>query len=164
VAPDRPRPAVPARRLAAAAAGLLLALGLAACGGSDDADAEGSPSPAATSTTEESPTPPSSPAPSTSPAAEPESEAVTVTASDFDLQADEDSFTAGEVQFTLVNDGGATHDLVVERDGQEIAAADAADPGQSSTVTVTLEPGEYVLYCSIANHRAMGMETTIRVS
>ncbi|WP_422678133.1 hypothetical protein [Blastococcus brunescens] len=29
---------------------------------------------------------------------------------------------------------------------------------------MALEPGEYVVYCSIANHRAMGMETTIRVS
>jgi plastocyanin len=160
--PHRLRTA-PARRIALGAAALLLALGLAACGGSDD---DGEPAaaspPAASSATEEPQTSPSSSAPAAP--SEQESEAVTVTAGDFELQADEDTFTAGEVTFTLVNDGGSTHDLVVERDGQDVAAASAVDPGQTSTVTVTLEPGRYVLYCSIANHRAMGMETTIEVS
>ena len=89
---------------------------------------------------------------------------MTVTATDMAFQLDEDSFAPGEVTFTLTNDGNATHDLVVERDGQDIAATDAIDGGQSSTVTVALEPGRYVLYCSIANHRAMGMEVTIEVS
>jgi plastocyanin len=151
--------------VATAAAGLLLALGLVACGGDDDADA-GSTSEATVVTDEAQtlPSQPSSPAAPPPPAPEPESEAVTVTATDFELQVDEDSFAAGEFEFTFVNDGGSTHDLVVERDGSEIAAATAVDPGQSSTVTVALEPGEYVLYCSIATHRAMGMETTIRVS
>ncbi|WP_116452974.1 cupredoxin domain-containing protein [Blastococcus litoris] len=161
--PHRLRSA-PAHRLAAGAAALLLAAGLASCGGSDDDAAAGSSSPAG-STTEEAPSPagePTSPAPTSS--SEQESEAVTVTAVDFGLELDEDSVTAGQVEFTLVNDGSSTHDLVVERDGQDVAAADAVDPGRTSTVTVTLEPGEYVLYCSIANHRAMGMETTIRVS
>jgi plastocyanin len=29
---------------------------------------------------------------------------------------------------------------------------------------VDLEPGTYVLYCSIMNHRAQGMEVTITVT
>jgi plastocyanin len=29
---------------------------------------------------------------------------------------------------------------------------------------VTLESGDYVFYCSIGNHRSMGMETTVSVS
>ncbi len=35
---------------------------------------------------------------------------------------------------------------------------------KSSSVTVTLEPGEYVFYCSVGNHRQMGMEKTVTVS
>ncbi|MGY1804944.1 plastocyanin/azurin family copper-binding protein [Blastococcus sp. SYSU D00922] len=162
--PHRLRSA-PVHRLTAGAATLLLAAGLAACGGSGDDDAAAGSSSPASSTTEEAP---SSAGETTSAAptspSEQESEAVTVTASDFAFSVDEDTFTAGQVVFTLVNDGGSTHDLVIERDGQEVAAADAVDPGQTSTVAVTLEPGRYVLYCSIANHRAMGMETTIEVS
>lgn len=150
-------------RTAAAAAVLLLALGLSACGGSEEPDAASGTSsePAASS---DASSPSSSPAASSPSAPAPESEAVTVTASDFAFSVDEDSFAAGEVEFTLVNDGSSTHDLVVERDGEDVAAASAVDPGQTSTVTVTLEPGSYVLYCSIADHRAMGMETTVEVS
>ena len=162
---QRSRP-FPARRLAVCAATLLLAAGPAACGGSgDDPGASTGSSSAAGSVTDDAR---SSPSASSSvpagPSAAQESAAVTVTASDFAFAADVDSVTSGEVEFTLVNDGGSTHDLVVERDGEDIAAAAAVDPGGTSTVTVTLGPGEYVLYCSIANHRAMGMETTIRVS
>jgi uncharacterized cupredoxin-like copper-binding protein len=43
-------------------------------------------------------------------------------------------------------------------------ATDGIDPGGSTTLAVTLETGEYVIYCSIANHRAMGMEITIEVT
>jgi plastocyanin len=31
-------------------------------------------------------------------------------------------------------------------------------------VSVALAPGEYVFYCSVGNHRAMGMELTVQVS
>jgi uncharacterized cupredoxin-like copper-binding protein len=52
----------------------------------------------------------------------------------------------------------------VERDGTVTTATDGIDPGGSTTLAVTLETGEYVIYCSIANHRAMGMEITIEVT
>jgi plastocyanin len=29
---------------------------------------------------------------------------------------------------------------------------------------VTLEEGEYVFYCSVGNHRNMGMEVTVQVT
>jgi uncharacterized cupredoxin-like copper-binding protein len=53
---------------------------------------------------------------------------------------------------------------VVERDGTDVASSDRIAPGQSTTVSVALEPGEYVFYCSIGNHRAMGMELTVTVT
>lgn len=159
--PRSTRSATPADRVATVAAGLLLAVGLVACGGSDDAES----GPTTSAATEESPTSSAPSSPATSPSAgEQESEAVTVTAVDFSFQVDEDSFTAGDVEFTLSNGGTAPHNLVVERDGQEVGSAPVVAPGQSAAVTVTLEPGEYVLYCGVGDHRAMGMEMTITVS
>jgi plastocyanin len=92
-----------------------------------------------------------------------EVESLTATQVDFDLTLDEDSLSPGAYEIRVVNEGGSTHDLVVERDGETVAASDAIDPGRSTTFTVPLEPGEYVFYCSIADHRSMGMETTVRV-
>jgi uncharacterized cupredoxin-like copper-binding protein len=36
--------------------------------------------------------------------------------------------------------------------------------GGSTTMTVTLQPGEYEVFCPIGNHRAMGMDTTLTVT
>ncbi|GAB3198338.1 hypothetical protein GCM10027261_25560 [Geodermatophilus arenarius] len=93
-------------------------------------------------------------------------EARTVTATEGEMYIDlsESSLTPGEYTIEVVNEGNATHDLVVERDGQDVAASDTIGPGESTTLTVTLEAGEYVFYCSIGNHRAMGMATDVTVS
>jgi uncharacterized cupredoxin-like copper-binding protein len=37
------------------------------------------------------------------------------------------------------------------------------EPGQSGALRVTLEPGEYILYCNIPGHYAMGMWTLLEV-
>ena len=63
----------------------------------------------------------------------------------------------------MVNNGSATHDLAVEEDGTIKATSDKLAPGESTTLTVDLDAGEYVFYCSIDSHRAMGMEITVQV-
>ncbi|MGY1669354.1 cupredoxin domain-containing protein [Geodermatophilus sp. SYSU D00710] len=173
---------LPTRRAAALAITLGVGL-LGACsdGGEGDtaaastsAHAEGehsedTPSPSATSSSATSGgTTPSSAAPESTPAAAPAApaEARTVTATEGEMYIDlsESSFTPGEYTIEVVNEGNATHDLVVERDGQDVAASDTIGPGESTTLTVTLEAGEYVFYCSIGNHRAMGMLTNVTVA
>jgi plastocyanin len=152
-------PAHRTRRTTARAAGALLALALAvltACG--DDAGAE------ADATTSASTPPPGSTAAGSPTEPETGAESITATAEDFSFALDEDSFAAGRYEITLVNEGGSTHDLVVERDGEDVAGTDAIAPGEQTTLSVDLEPGEYVFYCSIANHRAMGMEITVTVT
>jgi plastocyanin len=90
---------------------------------------------------------------------------VTVTEVDFGISLAEDTLPAGTYEIEVRNEGGSLHDLVVARDGDTIAGTDGGiPPGGSGTVTVTLEPGEYVFFCSIANHRSMGMETTVEVT
>jgi uncharacterized cupredoxin-like copper-binding protein len=134
-------------RRVAAAGGLALALGLlTACGGSSDAAS------------------PSSSTSSSSASAVGQAQTLTVTEVGFDIKLESGDLPAGDYTITVRNEGDATHDLVVEQDGQDIAKSDTLGPGDSATFTVTLQPGRYVLYCSIGNHRAMGMETDVTVS
>ena len=74
---------------------------------------------------------------------------------------------AGDVvrySYEVVNEGNMPHDFVVERDGADVAATEVLQPGQSTTLTVALEEGDYVFYCSVGAHRAAGMETPVTVS
>ena len=36
-------------------------------------------------------------------------------------------------------------------------------PGRRSTLEISLLPGRYRLWCSVADHRALGMQTVLRV-
>ena len=151
-----------ARRAPAAAVVAVAVALLTGCGGDEpDADA------AATTTSEssaEATSESSSPAGETSENESSETAAVEVSAVDFSFELDEDSFSPGTYEITLTNEGGATHDLVVEQDGEDVAASEQIGPGESSTFEVTLEEGEYVFYCSVGNHRSMGMEVPVQVS
>lgn len=90
--------------------------------------------------------------------------AIAVTSVDFSFELEEDTFAPGTYQITLTNNGDSTHDLVVERDGEDVARSEQINPGETATFEVTLEEGEYVFYCSIGNHRQMGMELPVTVT
>jgi plastocyanin len=158
-------------RLASAAALLTLGLaGLTACGGSDSGSdsASGTTSESAsTSSSAESSASDSSGSSAANGSASngsAEAEAITATEADFSISLDEDTLKAGTYAITVVNKGNATHDLAVEEDGTTKAASDKIGPGESTTLTVDLDAGEYVFFCSIGNHRAMGMELTVQVT
>ena len=147
-------------RLATGAAVLALGLGgLTACGGSSSgADSAASSTSATTSSSAET-----SASASESSGDSAEAEAITATEQDFSISLSEDNLKAGSYTITVVNNGSATHDLAVEEDGTTKAASDKVSPGGKTTFTVDLDAGEYVFYCSIGNHRAMGMEKTVQV-
>jgi plastocyanin len=159
-----------ARRTAA----LVLALGvglLTACaGGGESAGATATsssaadrPSSAAAPTTPEA----SAAAPTTAESSAPaESARDTVSATEGEMFIDlsEDSFSPGTYTIEATNQGVMAHDLVLERDGRDVARTEVIPPGGTASLQVTLEQGDYVLYCSIGQHRAAGMETDITVS
>ena len=151
----------PTRRLARGTAVLAIAVAvLTACGGDDASDPEATTTAAETSSESASPT---SGSESETPDSG-EAQSITATEDDFSISLDEDGLTAGTVEIEVVNDGSATHDLVVERDGEDVAATETIAPGESATLTVDLEAGDYVFYCSIGNHREMGMEIDVSVA
>jgi plastocyanin len=153
-----------ARRLRA---GLLAAalVTLSACGSDDDGDdaaAEDTPSVSQSTASETAPA--AGGGATGSSAQEQPAGTIAVTSQDFSFDLPEEEMAAGEYTIELTNGGSATHDLVVERDGEDVGGTEQIGPGESSSVTVTLEPGEYVFYCSVGNHRSMGMEVTVTVT
>ena len=132
-----------ARRLARGSAALAIcAAFLTACGGNNSAGTQASAKSGSSSS----------------------GQALTATEADFSITLDKDKLTAGTYDIDVVNKGHATHDLVVAKDGKNIGQSDTVAPGKSTTLTVTLESGDYVFYCNIGNHRDKGMETTVSVS
>src|SRR5688572_17493748 len=70
---------------------------------------------------------------------------------------------AGEVTITMVNEGALPHNVAIEGNGVD-EKGDVVTEGGTSTVTATLEPGEYTFYCSVPGHQAGGMEGTLTVT
>ena len=60
-------------------------------------------------------------------------------------------------ELQLTNDGQAPHNLTIE--GTEID--EDVDAGQSGSVTVDAEPGDYTMFCEY--HRDAGMEGTVTI-
>jgi uncharacterized cupredoxin-like copper-binding protein len=133
-------------RIAGAAAAVLAAAMLAACGGSD----EGSGTAAATSS-------------SGSASGSAEATTVQVSATDFALKLSTTTLHPGAYTFEMTNDGKTTHAIEVDGPGVEDEKSDTVGPSGTASLTVTLQDGNYRLYCPVDSHRAMGMETTFTV-
>jgi hypothetical protein len=87
-----------------------------------------------------------------------------VSASEFHLVLSRASVKAGRVLIELDNDGEDVHDLRLRRiGGTRIYSFPATKPGQWIARTLTLRPGRYRLWCSVADHAQLGMRTVLRV-
>jgi uncharacterized cupredoxin-like copper-binding protein len=90
---------------------------------------------------------------------------VQVVEKEYTLTLSRQSVPAGRVSLELVNFGMDTHDLVVQssRAGVKPIRFKQLDPRGRSDRTLTLKPGRYLLWCSIAGHRQKGMHATFVV-
>lgn len=100
------------------------------------------------------------------------------------VTADVTTVSAGDVTFDVSNDAkGFVHEMIVAKapadgkplpydaneDGVNEDAAGALGevselkPGEAGSVTLTLDPGTYVLFCNVKGHYMAGMWTTITV-
>jgi plastocyanin len=127
------------------AAGVVLVIG--GCGGGGDVDS------AATA-----------PSPATSSAATggDKGTVINVDERDFSIEIPSMELAAGTYTFVATNSGQTTHALEIEGQGIEEETADLA-PGDEGELTVTLEPGEYELYCPVDDHKDMGMKVDLTV-
>jgi plastocyanin len=77
----------------------------------------------------------------------------------------------GRLRIVVTNVGRLTHNVkVVRRDPddleaspEEIGGTTSTHPGESASVTLDLEPGEYRLACTLANHDDLGQYGTLLV-
>lgn len=87
-----------------------------------------------------------------------------VSATEFHLTLSRQSVKAGVVEIELQNDGQDPHDLRVRRvGGSHTFSVALVDPGNRRTVAIHVKPGSYRLWCSVADHRALGMQAVLRV-
>ncbi len=70
---------------------------------------------------------------------------------------------AGEVTFSITNDGSETHSFVFNNAGQEIPIDGDLAPGDSAQLTVDVTGGFYEYYCPIGNHQDQGMQGQLEV-
>ena len=82
---------------------------------------------------------------------------ILITASDFQFNPNTFTVEAGQQVVLTLNSSGMPHDIVFE---DLDVRTEIIMSGNSETITFTApdEPGEYAYYCSVGNHRALGME------
>lgn len=81
-----------------------------------------------------------------------------------ELAFDKTSLTSkpGKVTIEFDNPSAIAHDVVIEKEGKEIAASELIAEGKTS-VTAELAPGSYVFLCNVPGHAEAGMEGTLTV-
>lgn len=83
------------------------------------------------------------------------------------LDANERTLAAGTIHFNIYNFDQDPHTLAVEdTNGTQLTSTvtvPAGQPDTPATLTVNLPPGTYVLFCTLPQHAALGMKTTIVV-
>jgi plastocyanin len=90
--------------------------------------------------------------------------AVSARLTEWNVELSAGTIAAGTVTFTVTNAGSIPHALEVEGQGIEQETG-VIQPGASATLTLTLKPGTYEVYCPVGNdsHKQLGMETELKV-
>jgi uncharacterized cupredoxin-like copper-binding protein len=143
-----------ARRLPAVAIGVAsLGMMLAACGGGSSGAASGASTPAASPS-----------AASSASGGGGSGQTVTATETEFKIALSTNSVKPGTYTLNAVNGGTITHALEINGPGVSDKSTGDISPTKSATLTVTLSKGSYEIWCPVADHKAMGMDTHLTVS
>jgi uncharacterized cupredoxin-like copper-binding protein len=89
---------------------------------------------------------------------------VTAAEKEYAITLDKNAFTPGVYTFEAQNQGTMPHDLTIAGPGVQQQKTESIQPGQSADLTVTLEKGDYELWCSIPGHKELGMDMHIQVA
>jgi hypothetical protein len=90
---------------------------------------------------------------------------IQVVAREFELSQSRYTLAAGRAIIELVNSGEDEHDLVLRRraPGARVIRISSTLPGGVAHVQAKLAPGRYLLWCTLADHRAQGMLARLTV-
>jgi plastocyanin len=99
-------------------------------------------------------------------AAEPQGDkpaTVEVHLSEYAIQMPE-TLPAGPTTFVVHNDGKKVHSFRIEGPGFSEILAKPVPPQETESLQVTLQPGEYKVYCPVGSHENKGMKTALKVT
>ncbi|HEX4519841.1 MAG TPA: cupredoxin domain-containing protein [Gaiellaceae bacterium] len=89
---------------------------------------------------------------------------IQVTAKEFYYTLSSRTVKSGPAVIQFVNYGEDPHDMRVQRVGDaKVYRTPIMQPGGIVNLSVRLAPGKYQLWCSIANHRQLGMQAVLIV-
>lgn len=87
-----------------------------------------------------------------------------VVAKEYSFGLSRQSLKAGPAVIELVNFGQDPHDLRLQRAGsRHVAGIREIAPGERGELSLKLLRGRYSVWCSVANHRKLGMRATLVV-
>ncbi|MGH3669439.1 MAG: cupredoxin domain-containing protein [Pseudonocardiaceae bacterium] len=93
------------------------------------------------------------------PSGQPAGHQVSVQMTDFHLALSQQSLPPGTYTFVAVNAGQAPHAIEIDGPGvSDQRTPGDVQSGQSASMTVTLQPGSYEMYCPVDGHKAKGMD------
>jgi plastocyanin len=87
-----------------------------------------------------------------------------ISATQLQLQLSRPTLAAGSAIVEQYNAGSDPHNLILEKGGVVAFAYPTLDPGGDQRQTVTLTRGTWTLYCSLLDHRSLGMQATLTVN
>jgi hypothetical protein len=105
-------------------------------------------------------TPGGTPAPTATPNPYPSRTGVDLT--EWRVRSSYRTLAAGPIEFNVTDLGEDDHNLSVRGGGTEYGGIDL-HPDEVDTLTLTLAPGTYTLYCNLPTHEDLGMSTVITV-
>lgn len=89
---------------------------------------------------------------------------ITVTEKEFRIHLSSTKTAPGTVRFVVENTGTFRHALAIAGPGVKSKRTALIRPGKSATLTVTLSPGTYQLWCPVPGHAAQGMKAKLTVT
>lgn len=90
--------------------------------------------------------------------------AVQAQGSEFRIGLSRTQIKPGRLRLEFINYGEDIHDLAIRKaGGKKVHNVGATKPGERSVGRYSVRRGSYLLWCTIADHRARGMRATLRV-
>jgi uncharacterized cupredoxin-like copper-binding protein len=108
---------------------------------------------------------------------------IAATEQDFSISVSPSSTAAGDISFTITNNGPSTHEFVIIKSDEDPASLEVGDdetvpedsldvvdeqediaPGTAPTLTTDLEAGSYIFICNLPTHYEQGMHVGFTVT
>ena len=93
------------------------------------------------------------------------SNSTAVIVKDFKIEPADIKVQSKTVSLAVTNQGPTIHNVAIrDASGAVIVTTRDLKTGESETISATLAPGSYILFCSLPGHESLGTKGTLEVS